>query len=179
MGDGRVTDIRPRTLKRISYYKSDEKSKSYADKIKLIVNALEKQQSVEIQGRKKAFNIPTNNNDHSNVYFTQNNSSERIPHIDGILLDHQTGQLRYFIAKEDVVGKGLLEKIVEGSKVSFSSEPRGLCEIILHKRDAQNNIIGDIDLTESEPAIVEFVEIESIDEYPEISPQYKPLKLRD
>lgn len=187
MGDGRVTDIRPRTLKRIRFYETDQDGKKYPkntfdERIKFLDEGELPKEGIKLNSPKddikNIFAIPTNNKQHSKLYFTKKENSEKIPHIDGIVIDNKTGNLRYFIAKEDVVGKGMLEKIIEGSRVNFTDEPQGVCEIILHKRDENNNIVGDIDLSDDIiPAVVEFVEISSVKEYPESLPTFRPLEL--
>ncbi|MGD1894021.1 MAG: hypothetical protein ACFB15_25920 [Cyclobacteriaceae bacterium] len=117
----------------------------------------------------RSYQISGNDPMLSSIGFKDNEGFD-IAHIDGILLDDETGQLQYFVAKSNVVKN--FKKIEEGSKVHFICRYKGVCEIILHKREEHTNIIGDlhVDVDNIPSTVMRFVEVDKVLEAVEETP---------
>jgi len=171
MSDGRVVNREPESLKKICFFSAlrDEQQKEInrdaegrAERSSENLRKMLNNSAANGEHKYNGYRILSSDESMDRVAFAKEEKGKGIvPHVDGILQDVATGELRYFVAIEGEFGDNTIEDIEEGCLVSYSNQDEGCCEIILHKRGEQNNILGDIEL-EEKPVVVPFVMITGI-----------------
>lgn len=113
--------------------------------------------------------IEENNNDLTKIAFK--NQDNEVAHIDGVLVDGESGRLLYYIATSDseTVAENF-DKIEEASKVHYQCEYAGACEVILHKREEHKKIIGDVKLEDEDVVVLRFVMVDQVEEAIQYTP---------
>lgn len=107
------------------------------------------------------FDILGNEDDDDRIAFK---NGSIVPHVDGILQDIETGEFIFFIAIGDSNSETGVDvsKLEEGCIVEYTDWYAGVCEVILHKRSPNGEIVGDINLSRDESVITRYVEITGI-----------------
>lgn len=175
MPNARVVNAEPESLKKICFFDgANEKWKNIShratpDDLTALRKLLDRDLPQYILND---FAIVGNDKSFNRVAFKKN--EEIVSHIDGVLLDYDTGELLYFVAIED--GKNVnIDDIEEGSEVDYERDYHGVCEVILHKREQHTKIVGDINLGDNS-VVVRYVRITRT--YPDANTEFSKNELK-
>ncbi len=172
MSNARVINAKPESLKKICSF--DTKETNYPPAFRSIGHKLSPKELRDLLDKELPhkidhhFTIVNNDVSFNRIAFKDEREGNIVSHIDGVLQDYETGELLYFIAieNEDQVQ---IDHIEEGAEVDYDSNGyAGVCELILHKRQGHEAILGDIDLGKNS-VIVRYVKVTR--SYPVNSPK--------
>lgn len=138
-----------------------ERKLSERDDLDILIEAANTRDKYSYNGN--SYEVYDNGPEYSRVDF-KTKIGITVGHIDGILQDVDTGELRYFIAVDKVDSNDgpveAKETIRPGDKVEYSSKYRGVCEVLLYREVGGTKEVAKFN--DKESIVVRYVEVTKI-----------------